>query len=83
MSNGYSLETMLDRIEERLLRIEDKIDSACTDIASINAKGCAHRPDDLRRLSELESWKNKGIVGVITTLIISLGALIGMLFNPK
>ena len=79
MANGFSVEDMLERIEAHVLRVETKIDFASKDIAAINAQGCAHRPDDLRRLSDLESWKNKGIVGVITTLIMSLGALIGML----
>jgi len=65
MANGFSVEQMLERIEGHLYRLEEKIDSASRDIAHVNSQGCAHRADDLRRIDELESWRTRGIVGVI------------------
>ena len=69
MGNGFSVEQMLERIEGHLYRLEEKIDVANKEIAHVNSQGCAHRPDDLRRIDELESWRTRGIVGVIVLAI--------------
>ena len=65
MGNGYSVEQMLDRILEDIGKVHDKIDKIKAEVSGINANGCAHRADDLRRIDELESWRTRGIVGVI------------------
>ena len=76
MGNGFTVEQMLSRIETHLYRLEEKMDLASKDIAHVNSQGCAHRQDDLmraaahrtddlRRIDELESWRTRGIVGVI------------------
>ena len=67
MSNGYSTEQMLDRLEEHLTRLEDKLDG-------VRTNGCAHRVDDIDRIKRLEdrTWADRGISG-------ALGAAIGYL----
>lgn len=72
---------MLTMILERIERMEDKQDELLTQISSINVHGCAHRTSDMVRITELEKWRDKGIIGIIVTLISSIGALLGMLFS--
>jgi hypothetical protein len=83
MTNGYTLEDMLDRIEAHVLRVEKKVETAIADVANMRAKGCAvgeAHDDDIK---DLQGWRNRGILGVITTLLMSLGALLGMIFGHK
>ena len=75
MSNGFTNEDMLKMVLERVDRIVEKQDSLLTQISSLNANGCAHRGDDLKRIQDLEGWRTKGIVGVIT---LSVGLLIDL-----
>ena len=69
MANGYTQEQMLDRIEQHILRVESKVDMT-------NIHGCALKPEHDRRLAALEGWKNRGIVGMVSSLLAALGALI-------
>ena len=70
---GFSNEQMIEmilagqgKIQEQLVALAEKVDC-------VRNKGCAHRTDDLRRIEELESWRTRGIVGII-------GLFIGILF---
>lgn len=69
MSNGFSIEQMMDLIMNRLDGLDEKQDKLLAEITAINAHGCAHRPDDLRRLDDLEAWRNRGIVGIIVLAV--------------
>ena len=71
------------RLDEKFKGVYDKIDVTNDSINEIKAYGCAKRPDDLKRVENLEGWRDRGIVGIIATLLMSLGALIGMIFGQK
>ena len=59
MANGEPIGEVIDRIEGHILRVEKKVDDVMN-------QGCAHRPDDLRRIDNLEQWRDRGIVGTLT-----------------
>ena len=82
MANGYSMEQMIELILENQREFRVSVREMDEKLDNITAHGCAHRADDLRRVESLEDWKNRGILGVITTLIISIGSLLAMLFSP-
>lgn len=68
MSNGFSVEQMLERIEIRLERLEVKLDA-------VVHNGCAHRPDDLDRIKRLEdrTWADRGIAGAVGAAVAAIG----------
>ena len=78
--NGPTLPTdFWIRLDERFDKIHEKLDENKKDIADIKSKGCAHRPDDNRRITSLEEWKegttNKfiaGLLGIIASLVTAL-----------
>jgi hypothetical protein len=45
-------------------------------IDAVMIKGCAHREGDLLRIVNLEQWKNRGIGGIMLSLLSALGALV-------
>jgi hypothetical protein len=76
MSNGYSDKEMIELvlkgqegIQKQLALLVDKVDA-------VMYRGCAHREDDLRRITELEGWRTRGIVGVIGLFIMGIVALL-------
>jgi len=69
MSNGFSNEEMIKMILDGQEKIQLQIDGLVAKVDKIMVKGCAHREDDLRRIEELEGWRTKGIIGVITLAI--------------
>jgi hypothetical protein len=69
MSNGFSNEEMIKMILDGQGKIQLQIDGLVAKVDKIMVKGCAHREDDLRRIEELEGWRTKGIIGVITLAI--------------
>jgi len=71
------------RLDERLEKLSIKIEDCNRSLASLTAYGCAQRPNDVRRIEELEGWRTKGIIGVIATFAMSIGALIGMLLSGQ
>ena len=82
MANGYSIEHMIELILDNQKEFRVIVREMDEKLDNITAHGCAHRADDLRRVKNLEDWKNRGILGVITTLVISIGSLLAMLFSP-
>jgi hypothetical protein len=75
MGNGFSDKEMIEMllkgqqgIQEQLALLGEKVDS-------VMYRGCAHREGDLLRIANLEGWKNRGIGGVILSLLSALGAL--------
>jgi hypothetical protein len=56
------------RLDERFDKVYAKLDENKNDIGSIQAKGCAHRRDDLRRIESLEGTRKIGIIGLIAAL---------------
>ena len=74
---------MFTLILERLDKLDSKQDSLLQQITSINANGCAKRESDIARVDKLETWRDLSIVGVITTLVTSVGALITALWSTK
>lgn len=68
MSNGFSVEQMLERLERKIEQIDGKIDS-------ITANGCAHRKDDLKRIEKLEdrTWADRGIAGAVGAAVAAIG----------
>jgi hypothetical protein len=82
MPNGDNLpDDFWQKLDERIEKLSHKIDDCNRSIAGLTAYGCAQRPNDVRRIEELEGWRTKGIIGVITTFAMSIGALIGMLLS--
>jgi len=75
MGNGFTTEQMLEMVLARVDKIDEKQDYLLSQISSLDANGCAHRGDDLKRIQDLEGWRTKGIVGVIT---LSVGLLIDL-----
>ena len=73
MANGESYERILDRIEEAILRVEEKIDSVNRKVESINNVGCAQRPNDIRRIDNLEKWRDKGVAGIV---VLAVGVIL-------
>jgi hypothetical protein len=56
-------------VQAQLALLIEKVDT-------VTNKGCAHRPDDLRRIEELEGWRTKGIIGILSLAVGTLVALI-------
>lgn len=83
MSNGFSNEQMFTLILERLDKLDSKQDSLLQQITIINTNGCAKRESDIARVDKLETWRDLSIVGVISTLLTSIGALIAALWGTK
>lgn len=90
MSNGEPTDKVLDRIEAHLLRLEEKVDKKLdavhSRITEIKVDGCSKRPEDLRRVEGLESWRDKGIIGIVgafVTALFALFAFIGTLIFKK
>jgi hypothetical protein len=69
MANGFSNEDMIKLILEGQGKIQTQIDGLITKVDLVISHGCAHRPDDLRRIKELEDWRTKGIIGVISLFL--------------
>lgn len=68
--NGQTLpEDFWTRLDQRFDRLYDEIKEARAEIQSVNVNGCAHRKDDVQRIENLESWKTRGIIGVITLFV--------------
>ena len=82
MANGFSDKEMIQMILDGQGKIQEQIDGLVQKVDQVISQGCAHRPDDMRRVQELEAWRTRGIIGVIITLITSIGALIGMIVSP-
>jgi len=84
MANPSNLpDDFWQKLDERLEKLSAKIEDCNRSIASLTAYGCAQRPNDIRRIEELEGWRTKGIIGVISTFVLSIGALIGMLLSGQ
>lgn len=56
-------------IQAQLALLVEKVDKVMCD-------GCAHRPDDNRRIEALEAWRDRGIIGVIG---LAIGLLVALL----
>ena len=72
MSNGFSNETMLSMILE-------KVEGIQREVSALNANGCAQRKNDLRDIEALKAWRetvtNKFIatlVGIISSLCVAI-----------
>ncbi len=74
---------MFTLILERLDKLDSKQDSLLQQITIINTNGCAKRESDIARVDKLETWRDLSIVGVISTLLTSIGALIAALWGTK
>jgi len=75
MSNGYSDRDMIDLVLKGQQGIQEQLALLGEKIDAVRYKGCAHRESDLLRISNLEGWKNKGIGGIILSLLSAIGAL--------
>jgi hypothetical protein len=67
--NGFSNEEMIKMILDGQGKIQVQIDGLILKVDSVISKGCAHRDDDLRRITELEGWRTRGIIGVISLFL--------------
>jgi len=65
MSNGFSDKEMITMILEGQGKIQEQINGLVNKVDRVIQHGCAHREGDLDRIKELESWRTRGIVGVI------------------
>lgn len=81
MPNGFTTEQTLEMLVSRFDSLETKIDNVHSMVFGIHQAGCAQREGDIRRVASLESWKNRGIVGVIVALFTSLGGVIAVLWT--
>jgi hypothetical protein len=84
--NGSDLpENFWEQLDERFNRVYDKIEEVREGVASVKSTGCAHRPDDNRRLIAIENWKDsmtgKLIVGLLA-IIASLATALYGAFKP-
>lgn len=76
MSNGYTEKEMIDKLFVGQEGIQRQLAALLEKVDKIMVSGCAHRPDDLRRIEELEGWRTKGIIGLIGLFFMSVVALI-------
>lgn len=74
--SGFSDKEMIDKLYAGQEGIQRQLAALMEKVDNIMMTGCAHRPDDLRRITELEGWRTKGIVGIITLAIGTVAALI-------
>jgi tetrahydromethanopterin S-methyltransferase subunit G len=64
-------------ILDRLLKIEEKLDDMDEKIDRINSYGCAHRANDLDRISKVE----RSVGALFYTLLVALGAIVMQFFG--
>ena len=64
------------QLDARFAKLSDKIDDCNRSIAGLTAYGCAQRPNDVKRIEELEGWRTKGIIGIIGLAIGTIIAFI-------
>lgn len=75
--NGDTLpDEFWERLDAKFQKVYDKIDAANSAVNNIKALGCAQRPNDLKRIDDLEGWRTKGIIGVISAMFTALVALV-------
>lgn len=75
MANGFTSEQVMQMILDGQQGIQCQLALLVEKVDAVTYHGCAHRPDDIRRIEELEGWRTKGIIGVITLAIGILVAL--------
>jgi hypothetical protein len=74
--NGFTPEQVMQMILDGQQGIQRQLALLVEKVDAVTNKGCAHRPDDLRRLEELESWRTRGIIGIIGLFIMGIAALL-------
>lgn len=80
MNGGNLPDDFWIRLDDKFKGIYDKIDATNHALNDIRAYGCAQRPNDLERIDDLERWRTRGIIGVISAMFTALGSLILALF---
>jgi len=83
MPNGFTTEQVVEMIYEEVKGIHKKIDVIQSEVASVNAHGCAQRSNDIERLASLEKWKDRGVLGVISSLFLTVLAFAKAFFFTK
>jgi hypothetical protein len=69
MANGFSNEQMIQMVLEGQGKIQEQLVAITEKVDCVMYKGCAHRSDDIRRIEELEGWRTKGIIGIISLFV--------------
>jgi hypothetical protein len=83
MSNGFSDKEMIELVLKGQGQLQTQLAGLADQINAIMQKGCAHREGDLLRIQELEGWRNKGIGGIIGSLLAAVGALAVAILSGK
>ena len=81
MSNGFSDKEMIHLVLKGQQGLQAQVALLGEKIDEVKYKGCAHRDGDLLRVEALEGWRNKGIVGIISSLFAAVSALLLILFK--
>lgn len=66
---GFSYDQMIQLVLDGQREIQIELKTLTEKVDRVISSGCAHRPDDLRRIDELESWRTRGIIGTISLAI--------------
>lgn len=69
MSNGFSAEQMLELVYGEIKELRREVTALASELAQLNASGCARSQDYIGRIESLERWRTRGIIGVISLLI--------------
>lgn len=80
MGNGYTTEQVVDMIFKEVKNMHLKIDNIQTQVYSVVANGCAKREGDTVRIENMEKWVNRGIAGIIVSLVATVSAFIKVFF---
>ena len=69
MPNGFSDKEMIQMILQGQQGLQAQIALLVEKVDKVAIKGCARRDDDIRRIEELEGWRTKGIIGIISLFL--------------
>jgi hypothetical protein len=74
--NGFSDKEMIQMVLAGQQGLQSQIALLVEKVEAVQNRGCSHRADDLRRIEELEGWRTKGIIGILSLAVGTLVALI-------
>ena len=80
MPNGFSTEQMIKFILDGQNEIREDIKVLTRKVDCVMNNGCAHRPDDLRRIDDLETWRTRGIIGIV---VLSVGMVVDFIMGAS
>jgi len=81
MNRSTLPEDFWTRLDAKFDKLDDKLEHITDEMADLRAQGCAQLPNEQRRIDNLESWRDRGVVGIIVALLTGIGSLIAVIYT--